>query len=148
MTSSASSGSRSGAAAGPRGAPVSEGSNADLTRRLLAALSAQDADAFAELVDPQVEIHTQRGARVGRDEAKRWARRRFAHLERHYDVDEVRESGNKVVALVRVQYVWRESGKVGDEWLHGLALELRNGKLLRWRMYDDPIEALEELDDE
>ena len=134
-------------AAGPPGAPVSEGSNAESARRLLAALSAQDADAFAELVHPQVEIHTQRGVRVGREEATRWARRRFAHLERRYDVDEVRESGDTVVALVRVQYVWRESGKVGDEWLHGVALEFRNGKLLRWRLYDDPIEALEELDD-
>ena len=117
-------------------------------RRLLAALSAQDADAFAELVDPQVEINTQRGVRVGREEAARWARRRFAHLERRYEVDEMRESGSTVVALVRVQYVWRESGKIGDEWLHGLALEFRDGKLLRWRLYDDPIEALEELDDE
>jgi hypothetical protein len=52
-----------------------------------------------------------------------------------------------VVALVRVQYVWRESDKIGDEWLHGLALVFRKGKLLRWRMYDDPIEALEELDE-
>jgi ketosteroid isomerase-like protein len=128
-------------------APVSEGANADAARRLLAALSAQDADAFADLVDPQVEIHTQRGARVGRDEAARWARRRFTHLERRYDVDEIRESGDTVVALVRVQYVWRESGKVGDEWLHGLALAFRNGRLLRWRLYDDPIEALEELDE-
>ena len=133
---------------GPPGAPVSEGSNADAARRLLAALSAQDAEEFAELVDPQIEIHTQRGMRVGREEAIRWARRRFAHLERRYEVDEVRESGNTVVALVRVQYVWRESGKIGDEWMHGLALEFRDGKLRRWRLYDDPIEALEELEDE
>lgn len=125
---------------------VSGGSNAEAARRLLAALSAQDADAFAELVDSQVEIYTQHGVRVGRDEAMRWARRRFAHLERRYELDEVRESGDKAVALVRVQYVWRESGKIGDEWLHGLALEFRDGKLLRWRLYDDPIEALEELD--
>ena len=137
-----------GGAAGPQEAPVSGESNADVARRLLAALSAQDADAFADLVDPQVEIYTQRGVRVGREEATRWARRRFAHLERRYEVDEVRESGDRVVVLARVQYVWRESGKVGDEWLHGVALEFRNGKLTRWRLYDDPIEALEELDDE
>jgi len=56
------------------------------------------------------------------------------------------EAGDTVVALARVQYVWREDNKLGDEWLLGLVLDLRDGKLLRWRLFDDPIEALEELD--
>lgn len=51
------------------------------------------------------------------------------------------------MALARVQYVWRESGRIGDEWLLGIALDFRDGKLLRWRLFDDPIEALEELGD-
>ena len=57
-----------------------------------------------------------------------------------------RRARDKAVALVRVQYVWRESDEVGNEWLLGLVLEFRHGKLRRWRLYDDPIEALEELE--
>ena len=50
------------------------------------------------------------------------------------------------MVLARVQYVWRETRKLGDESLVGIVLDLRDGKLLRWRLYDDPMEAHEELD--
>jgi ketosteroid isomerase-like protein len=130
---------------GGEGTPVSEGPNAEVARRLLAAISAGDADSFVELLDAEVEIHTQRGVRRGRDQVARWARTKFDHLERRYEVEEVHEAGETVVVLARVQYVWRESGKLGDEWLIGIALDFRDRRLLRWRLYEDPMEALEEL---
>jgi ketosteroid isomerase-like protein len=121
-------------------------SNAEVARRILEAISEGDVDAFVALLDPDVEIQTQRGVRRGRDEVARWARSKFEHLERRYKVDEVHTAGARVVVLARVQYVWRESRKVGDESLVGIVLDLRDGKLLRWRLYDDPMEAHEELD--
>jgi ketosteroid isomerase-like protein len=124
---------------------VSE-SNAEVARRILEAISVGDVDAFVALLDPDVEIQTQRGVRRGRDEVARWARSKFEHLERRYEVDEVHTAGTRVVVLARVQYVWRETRKVGDESLVGIMLDLRDGKLLRWRVYDDPMEAHEELE--
>jgi ketosteroid isomerase-like protein len=124
---------------------VSE-SNAEVARRILEAISEGDVDAFVALLDPDVEIQTQRGVRRGRDEVARWARSKFEHLERRYEVDEVHTAGTRVVVLARVQYVWRETRKVGDESLVGIVLDLRDGRLLRWRLYDDPMEAHEELD--
>jgi ketosteroid isomerase-like protein len=121
------------------------GEGAALAKRILEAISEGDVDAFVELLDPEVEIHTQRGVRRGREEVARWARTRFEHLERRYEVDEVHTADNRVAVLARVLYVWRESRKVGDESLVGIVLDLRDGKLLRWRLYDDPMEALEEL---
>jgi ketosteroid isomerase-like protein len=123
------------------------GEGAALARRILDAISEGDVDAFVELLDPEVEIHTQRGVRRGREEVSRWARTKFEHLERRYEVDEVHASGGRVAVLARVLYVWRESRKVGDESLVGIVLDLRDGKLLRWRLYDDPMEALEEVEE-
>jgi ketosteroid isomerase-like protein len=123
------------------------GEGAALAKRILDAISEGDVDAFVELLDPEVEIHTQRGVRRGREEVARWARTRFEHLERRYEVDEVHTSGGRVVVLARVLYVWRESRKVGDESLVGIVLDFRDSKLLRWRLYDDPMEALEELEE-
>ena len=121
-------------------------SNAEVARRILEAISEGDVDAFVALLDPDVEIQTQRGVRRGRNEVARWARSKFEHLERRYEVDEVHTAGTRVVVLARVQYVWRETRKVGDESLVGIVLDLRDGKLLRWRLYDDPMEAHEELE--
>jgi ketosteroid isomerase-like protein len=121
-------------------------SKGEVARRILEAVSEGDVDAFVALLDPDVEIQTQRGVRRGRDEVARWARSKFEHLERRYEVDEVHTAGDRVVVLARVQYVWRETRKVGDESLVGIVLDLRDGKLLRWRLYDDPMEAHEELE--
>jgi ketosteroid isomerase-like protein len=125
---------------------LSESQNQELSRRVLSALSKCNTVEFAELVDPLVEIHTQRGVRHGPDEALRWAGRKFDHLERRYEIEELHENGDTVVALARVQYVWRETGQLGAEWLLGIALSFRDDKLVRWQVYEDPVEALEELE--
>ena len=109
-------------------------------------LGAEDVDAFVELVDPAIEIETQRATRRGVDEAAAWAARRYDHLVRRYEVDELHELGDRVVVLAEVQYVWRHSGAVGDRTLAGIALDFRDGRLVRWRLYDDPMEALAELE--
>jgi ketosteroid isomerase-like protein len=83
--------------------------------------------------------------RRGQDEVARWARTKFDHLERRYVVEELHAAGDTVVVLAHVQYVWRESGKLGDEWLIGIVLDFRDRRLLRWRLYEDPMEALEEI---
>jgi ketosteroid isomerase-like protein len=117
-----------------------------VARRVLAALSECDLDGFSRLLDPEVEIHTARGVRRGAEAATRWAGRRFEHLERRYVVEELRDAEDTVLALTRVQYVWRDDQKLGGEWLLGIVLDLRDGKLLRWRVFDDPMDALEELE--
>jgi ketosteroid isomerase-like protein len=121
--------------------------NAGSARRILELLSEGDVEAFVEFLDPEIEIHTRRGARRGVAEAATWAGRRYLHLVRRYKVDELQEAGDRVLVLAEVQYVWRESGKVGHAALVGIVLEFRAGKLRRWRLYEDPMEALEELED-
>ena len=120
--------------------------NSQTARHILEALSEGDIDSFVELLDPEVEVETQRGVRRGVEQVRRWARSKFEHLERRYETDEVREAGNTVVALVQVHYVWRESRQIGDTSIVGIVFEFREGRLLRWRLYEDPMEALEELE--
>jgi ketosteroid isomerase-like protein len=112
-------------------------SSAELARQVLGALSNGDVQAFAELLHPELEIHTARGVRRGKDEAEEWAQKRYEHLERHYAIDELRVDGDDVLALVRTQYVWRESGLVGDEQPTVIELEFEDGKLVRWAFRED-----------
>jgi ketosteroid isomerase-like protein len=112
-------------------------SSAELARHVLGALSNGDVQAFADLIHPELEIRTARGVRRGRDEAEEWARKRYEHLERRYAIDELRVEGDDVLALVRTQYVWRESGLVGDEEPTVIELEFKDGKLIRWAFRED-----------
>jgi ketosteroid isomerase-like protein len=108
-----------------------------LARRVLEALSRGDVQAFAGLLHPEIEIHTARGVRRGRDEAEEWAQKRYEHLERHYAIDRMDVDGDQVLVLVRAQYVWRDSGLVGDEEPIAIELAFRDGKLIRWTFRED-----------
>src|SRR3954447_20087009 len=74
---------RAGQARPESGSRVTE-PNAELARRVLAALSHGDVQAFAELVHPEIEIRTARGVWRGREEAEEWAQKGYEHLERRY----------------------------------------------------------------
>jgi ketosteroid isomerase-like protein len=113
-------------------------SRAELARRVIEALSEGDIQAFAALAHPEIEVHTSRGVRRGRDQVEEWAQKRYEHLERRYAIDELRVDGDDVRALVRTQYVWRDSGLVGDEEPTVIELSFRDGKLARWRFREDP----------
>jgi SnoaL-like domain len=113
-------------------------SSAELAREVLGALSDGDVPLFSTLVDPEIEIHTARGVREGADEAEEWAQKRYEHLERRYAIDELRVDGDHVLALVRTQYVWRDSGLVGNEEPTTIELAFRGGKLIRWTFREDP----------
>jgi ketosteroid isomerase-like protein len=110
----------------------------ELARRVLDALSHGDLSEFSTLLDPEIEIHTARGVRRGIDDAEEWAQKRYEHLERRYAIDELRDVGrDRVIVVARTQYVWRDSGLVGDESPIAIELEFRDGRLLRWRFMED-----------
>jgi ketosteroid isomerase-like protein len=111
--------------------------SAELARSVLGALSRGDVQAFAALVHPEIEIRTARGVRRGREEAEEWAQKRYQHLERRYAIDDLRVAGERVLALVRAQYVWRESGLVGDEEPTVIELAFRDGKLILWAFREE-----------
>jgi ketosteroid isomerase-like protein len=119
----------------------------ELARRVFDALNRQDHEAFLELAHPEVEIRTARGVCRGLEGAAAWACGKYEHLARRYAVEELREGRNGILALVRIQYVWRETGEVGDDSKVAIALGFRDGKLVRWRLYEDPLEGLDELPD-
>lgn len=118
------------------------GPSPTLAHRVLDALGRGDVEAFAALLHPEVEIHTARGVRRGTDEAIAWARSVYDHLDRRYEIEELHVTGERVLVLAQVQYVWRESGEIGDSTPVAIAIDAENGKLRRWRVFDDPAEGL------
>ena len=116
---------------------MSSPSNADLARQILEALSLGDVPGFAALVHPRIEIRTARTTYLGADAATEWAQKRYEHLERHYAIDRLEEKGDDVIARVRTQYVWRESGLVGDEEPAVIELAFKDGRLVRFQFREN-----------
>ena len=118
----------------------------DPVREFIRAFNERDLDAFVEVLDPGVELHSMRGLRKGRDAARLWATRppggvqQTIELEQLYE-DEAAGSG-MAVALIRRRWHWEEDGSEAgvDEmaWL----FELLANRVLSWRPYDDRAEAM------
>jgi hypothetical protein len=49
--------------------------------------------------------------------------------------------------LAHVQYLWRETGELGDSSPVAIVLTFREGKLSRWHVYETWEEGLEALGD-
>ena len=110
----------------------------ELARRFLAALSAADGAAVGELIHPQIEIRTERTLHHGRDAAVAWSGKAFDHLVRRYVPIEMEETEAGVVVHARLEYVWRESGEVGDTSRVAIELGIRDGLISSWHLVDEP----------
>jgi ketosteroid isomerase-like protein len=122
-------------------------SNSDVVRKFIETFNSQDLDAFQETLDPEVEIVSGRGPRHGREEARAWATFKPGGLQQKVVVDEMRESGDQVVALTRRQWQWDGTDELATEDEMAHLFEIRNGRVARWQPFEDRAEALRALGD-
>ena len=93
---------------------------------------------MGELVHPEVEIRTERTVHSGREAAVRWAGKAFDHLIRRYVPVEIERTETGVLVHAELQYVWRESGEVGDSSRVAIELGIRDGLISSWYLIDEP----------
>jgi ketosteroid isomerase-like protein len=109
----------------------------------VSAFNAEDLDGLAEVLDPDVVIHSARGTRYGVDDALAWAGRvSTGDLDQRIDLESIKVEGDRAVALVRKQWWWRESGELAREDEMAWAFELRDGRVASWQSFEDRGEAL------
>lgn len=122
--------------------------NLDVVRRLLATLRAEDHEATAALLHPEIQARGRKGWFSGVGEVVRWARPSTdGQLVSRVEVDELREVGERHVAVdARRQWRWREQDEVADESPFGVLFELRDGLVYRWRQdFDSIIDAIDAI---
>jgi hypothetical protein len=90
-----------------------------------------------ELVHPDVEIRTERTVHRGRPAAVDWSRKGFEHLDRRYVPIEVARRGDLVAIKAELQYVWRESGEIGDRSEVTIELGIRDGLISSWFLLEE-----------
>ena len=96
-----------------------------------------DLEAFNEVLHPDVEIHSARGLREGRDAARAWATRSPGGVQQTIETTEARQQGERVLLDVERHWHWAEDGShaATDElaWLFGF----RDGLIASWRPFED-----------
>jgi hypothetical protein len=116
-------------------------------RAFIDSFNTSDLDAFAMTLHPDVELHAGRGVRVGVDLARLWAARTPGGVQQQIVVEELREAGDRVLALIIREWWWdEEEEETATEparveemaWI----FEFRDGLISSWRPYDDRDEAL------
>ena len=93
---------------------------------------------MGELVHPEVEIRTERTVDRWRLAAMEWSGKMFDHLVRRYVPVEIEETPSGVLVHAELQYVWRESGAVGDSSRVAIELGIRDGLISSWYLLDEP----------
>ena len=119
----------------------------DPVREFIRAFNERDLDAFVAVLDPEVELHSMRGLRKGREAARLWATRPPGGVQQAIELEELYEeglegSGGKAVALIRRVWRWEEDDSLAGVDEMAWVFELRDRRVLSWRPYEERDEAL------
>ena len=118
----------------------------ETVRHLLEVLSTRDIERLEPLLAEDIEMRTGRGVHKGRDAVLSWARKGYDHLDRRYVSERLEPLGCGFLVHGRTEYVWRETGEVGDVTPVYLAIELDGTRLRRLEVWDGEQEARAALD--
>jgi limonene-1,2-epoxide hydrolase len=116
----------------------------EAVRAFIDGFNDQDFDLFVSVLDPGVELHTLKLGRItGHEEARRWATKQPGGLQQHLVIDDLLQSGDQVVALLRQQWRWEDGDQLAEENEAAALFTLREGRIVRWRPFADRAGALQ-----
>jgi limonene-1,2-epoxide hydrolase len=120
----------------------------DPVREFIRAFNERDLDGFVAVLDPDVELHSMKGLRRGREAARVWATRAPGGVQQTIELDELHEEGTesgggRAVALIRRAWHWDEDGSAAGEDEMAWLFELHDHKIRSWRPYESRAEALQ-----
>jgi limonene-1,2-epoxide hydrolase len=113
----------------------------DPVREFVRAFNERDLDAFVATLDSEIELHSMRGMRKGRDAARVWATRPPGGVQQTVEVDELFEDGDRALALIKRVWRWDEDGSPAGEDEMAWLFELHEHRIRSWRPFDDREDA-------
>lgn len=119
----------------------------DPVREFIRAFNERDLDGFVAVLDAEVELHSMKGLRKGRDAARLWATRPPGGVQQTIELEGLYEEGTesgggRAVALIRRLWRWDEDGSPAGEDEMAWLFELHDHRVRSWRPFEDRVEAL------
>lgn len=114
----------------------------DPIREFIRAFNERDLDAFVEVLDPEVELHSVRGVRKGREAARVWATRAPGGVQQTIELEELFEDDTeggrgRALALVRRVWRWAEDGSHASTDEMAWLFELHGHRVRSWRPFEE-----------
>jgi limonene-1,2-epoxide hydrolase len=114
----------------------------DPVREFIRAFNERDLNAFVSTLDPEVELHSMKGMRKGREAARVWATRAPGGVQQTIEVeelfeDETESGGGRALALIKRVWCWEEDGSHASTDEMAWLFELREQQIRSWRPFED-----------
>jgi ketosteroid isomerase-like protein len=128
--------------------------NVEIVRDLIEAFRRRDHERAFAFYDPEIEWDSSEmeetipdiaGVYRGHEGVRAfWRRWLSSWKDIEFEIEDLRDAGDDVVALVSTQRQWgRHSGIATELPPWGMVFTFRDGKVVRWRQYPDQESALE-----
>jgi limonene-1,2-epoxide hydrolase len=119
----------------------------DPIREFIRAFNERDIDAFVEVLDPAVEMHSMKGLLKGVEAARQWATRKRGGVQQTIELEQLYEGGTeggggRAVALITRRWHWHHDGEFAGEDEMAWMFEIHEHKIRAWRPMEDRAEAL------
>jgi len=111
-------------------------------REFIRAFNERDLDGFVAVLDPEVELHSMKGLRKGREAARLWATRPPGGVQQTIEVEEIYEddteggAGRALALIVRV-WRWDEDGTPAGADEMAWLFELHEHRVRGWRPFEE-----------
>lgn len=111
-------------------------------REFIRAFNERELDAFVAILDSEIELHSGRGLRKGREAARVWATRAPGGVQQTIELEELFEDdtesgGGRALALIKRVWRWDEDGSPAGEDEMAWLFELHQQRIRAWRPFDD-----------
>lgn len=117
----------------------------ELIELALEAIGDRDVERLRPLLSPEIRIETERAVHEGVEAALAWAAKGYEHLDRRFVVERLEPVGAGLLGRGRTEYVWRESGALGDATPQLFGFRIRGGLLAGLALYGSEPEAIAAL---
>lgn len=112
-----------------------------MVREFVSTFNRSDLDAFVSTLHPEVELHSVRGLRAGRDEAREWATKAPGGVQQTVVVGSLEVAGDRVLLEIDRQWHWAEDGDHASTDEMAWLFTVRDGMVASWRPFEDRDEA-------
>jgi limonene-1,2-epoxide hydrolase len=114
----------------------------DPVREFIRTFNERDLDAFVAVLDEEVELHSMKGLRKGREAARVWATRPPGGVQQTIELDEFFEDdteggAGRALALIRRVWRWDEDGSPAGEDEMAWLFELHDHRIRSWRPFEN-----------